>query len=82
MHWIQGISFDPENLGPCTTSSNQLVPGQARYHSTAWQAWPLHRHSTDTRYQVSGQVRLDGDEIEDLLKMGFDFGRFVSDLQY
>ena len=25
---------------------------------------------------------LDGDEIEDLQKMGFDFGRFVSDLQY
>ena len=25
---------------------------------------------------------LNGDEIEDLQKMGFDFGRFVSDLQY
>ena len=28
------------------------------------------------------QPTLNGDEIEDLQKMGFDFGRFVSDLQY
>ena len=27
-------------------------------------------------------IDLNGDEIEDLQKMGFDFGRFVSDLQY
>ena len=42
----------------------------------------FNRRSVDLDQLILPRSLLNGDEIEDLQKMGFDFGRFVSDLQY